>query len=71
MAFAIASRKAASLTHIDIVYGRPSGGDPQIAAAALLSANNALPAIERLIKAGAQIARAMHLPSTVVSSARS
>lgn len=52
-------QEIATLTHIDIVYGRPSGGDPQIAAAALLSANNALPAIERLIKAGAQIARAM------------
>lgn len=52
-------QEIAALAHIDIVYGRPSGGDPRIAAAALLSANNALPAIERLIKAGDQIARAM------------
>ncbi|MEW5313865.1 MAG: hypothetical protein WDW38_005397 [Sanguina aurantia] len=53
MAFAIASRKAAS----SVVCA--AAKKTKIAAAALLSANNALPAIERLIKAGAQIARAM------------
>jgi hypothetical protein len=51
--------RISSLAHIDFEYGRPSRGDPLIGEAAQIKANNFTHALEALIKAGDQIARAM------------